>query len=344
MKHLTRNDRFIIYKLLKKGYKKKVIADIIGCHINTITNELKRTCKNTRITKDYNPNKANEIYRGHLKKKGKVSKLLKAPKLTKYIRVKICNHKYSPNACIMEIKSRKLKFEQEIKSVNTIYNAIQKGYIEGLFLEYLPRKREKRKRKIVNKQRRASAGKSIEKRDPSVLLRKDFGHWEMDTMIGKKSNSKTVLVLTERKTRFEIIEVLKRKSADEVVKALNRVEKRYGKCFYSVFKSITVDNGQEFSNCKGMEKSLYRKKKRTNIYYCHPYSSYERGSNENNNNLIRYWLPKHSNFDDVNICNIHIVKDVQLWINDYPRALFDGGTAKSLYIEEMKLLNMPYIY
>lgn len=160
----------------------------------------------------------------------------------------------------------------------------------------------------------------------------------MDCVIGKKSNSKTLLVLTERKTRYEIIEVLKNKTSKEVTKALNRIEKRYGKLFYKIFISITVDNGAEFSDFKAMQKSLYRKGIRTIIYYAHPYSSFERGTNENNNILIRYWLPKSSDFDNYKVCNIHIAKQIENWINNYPRKLFDGGTAREKFEEELAKL------
>lgn len=92
-----------------------------------------------------------------------------------------------------------------------------------------------------------------------------------------------------------------------------------------------------------MEKSIYRKGKRTKIYYCHPYSSWERGSNENNNMLVRYWLPKSSDFDSRAICNIHILKRIQNWMNDYPRKLFDSGTAKEEYIKKLNKIYIQYI-
>ena len=114
----------------------------------------------------------------------------------------------------------------------------------------------------------------------------------MDCVIGKLNNRKTILVLTERKTRYTILEVLKEHTASEVVKALNRIEKRYGSSFYRIFKTITVDNGSEFADYIGMEKSLYRIGNRTKVYYCHPEAPHERGSNEVGNRLIRRFYPK----------------------------------------------------
>lgn len=110
----------------------------------------------------------------------------------------------------------------------------------------------------------------------------------MDTVVGLRGKSKkSLLVLTERKTRKEIIMELKRNTAAEVVKSLNKLERKWGKMFYKVFKTITVDNGSEFADFEGMEKAARRKGSRVKLYYCHPYSSCERGSNENQNRMIR---------------------------------------------------------
>jgi len=97
-----------------------------------------------------------------------------------------------------------------------------------------------------------------------------------------------------------------------------------------VFQSITVDNGSEFADCDSMEKSCLNDGKRTKLFYCHPYSSWERGSNENQNKLIRRWIPKGTpieNFTDEEIARI------EAWINDYPRKIFKGRAAADLFEE-----------
>ncbi len=139
-----------------------------------------------------------------------------------------------------------------------------------------------------------------------------------------------LLTLTERKTREEIIIKIKGKKEEYVIKAINGLERKYGKRFYNKFKSITFDNGVEFNDYEGMEKSCLRKTKRTKIYYAHPYCSGERGSNENNNRMIRRWIPKGTIIDEISKEYIQKIED---WINNYPRAMFDYKSTNMILLE-----------
>lgn len=204
-------------------------------------------------------------------------------------------------------------------------------------MEKLPY-RKKKKKQTVKRARKTAIGTSIEKRPKYIEEREEFGHWEMDCVVGKRRNKKTLLVLTERKTRYELILMLKSKTIDEVRKALNRLEKKLYSGFYNLFKSITVDNGAEFSNPDILEKALYRVGKRTNIFYCHPYSSSERGSNENQNKLVRRHFPKSFDFDML-LKKSDIAK-AQNWINNYPRKMFNGKSAQYLFDIECKKLGL----
>ncbi len=159
----------------------------------------------------------------------------------------------------------------------------------------------------------------------------------MDSVVGKRGckNTKAILAIIERETKQIILELVKDHSSYEVIKALNRIEKRYGRKFYDVFKTITVDNGSEFSDSKGIEKALYRKNNRTQVYYCHPYTSSERGTNEQNNKLIRRHLPKGTDFGNL---TRNDVKRIEKWINEYPRELFDGKNSNYMFQREMEVL------
>ena len=156
----------------------------------------------------------------------------------------------------------------------------------------------------------------------------------MDTVKGKRGVTKScMLVLTERKTREEIIFKLKDQTAASVVEALNRLERKWSDLFAKIFRSITVDNGVEFSDYEGMEQSVLRSdEKRTHVFYCHPYSSWERGSNENQNRLIRRHAPKGEDFDDK---QDHDIEYIETWINNYTRGIFDFRTSEELFGEEL---------
>ena len=186
-------------------------------------------------------------------------------------------------------------------------------------------------------QKRASAGESIENRPDEVKDREVFGHWEMDTVKGKQGVTKScMLVLTERKTRDEIIVKLPDQKAASVVEAIDRLERKWGDMFTKVFRSITVDNGVEFSDYEGLERSvLHEGEKRTFAFYCHPYSSWERGTNENNNRLIRRHIPKGEDFDEKQDKDIEYIEN---WINNYPRGIFSFRTSAQLFDEEVKKL------
>lgn len=341
-KHLTWSDRLVIERMHLKGYKVKDIANAVDHCQSTIYNELRRgryMHTNSDLTEElrYSPDKVQAKYEEQKRNKGAGLKIGGDIELANYIENKIINEKYSPQAALYAAKNEDREFLVEIKSVNTIYSYIRKGIFLNLTMEHLPRKPKKRKEK-VKRAKRASKSVSIERRPKIVDEREQFGHWEMDCVKGKKNNGTTLLVLTERKTRFEIVEVLKACSTNEVRKALNRIEKEYKSSFYSIFNTITVDNGSEFADTQSMEKALYRVGKRADIYYCHPYCSCERGSNENQNILIRYFYPKGSDFDKV--VKRKDVKDVQRWINNYPRRLFDGGTAAGAFKKECEKLKI----
>lgn len=119
-------------------------------------------------------------------------------------------------------------------------------------------------------------------------------------------------------------------TAQSVVRALDRIERRMGASFRNVFRSITVDNGGEFQDCEGMERSRRARKPRTKVYYCHPYSAYERGSNENMNRIVRRFFPKGTSFDQVTASEVAAVEE---WMANYPRRILGWKTPRMLYEE-----------
>lgn len=165
-----------------------------------------------------------------------------------------------------------------------------------------------------------------------AMERKTFGHWEMDSIMGPISSKAALVVLTERLTRCGLLFWVPDHTAANVVAVLDKLERKLGKDFRKVFRSITVDNGCEFQDCAGMEKSIRGRKPRTAVYYCHPYTPNERGSNENMNGIIRRLFPKGTNFDQVTAGE---VAEVEAWLNGYPRRILGWRTAEELFRERL---------
>jgi IS30 family transposase len=186
----------------------------------------------------------------------------------------------------------------------------------------LPVKREGKKRdyKKIKIPHKNLKGTSIEERPPEIDKREEYGHWEMDCVVGNKGGSGAVLlVLSERKHREEIVIKMPAKTQESVVKALDSLERKYGRGFKEKFKTITMDNGSEFLDYKGIERSVKNETEtRVTAYYAHPYSSWERGTNENINKLIRRFIPKGTDIGKISRVKI---KYIENWINNYPRRI-----------------------
>lgn len=339
-KQLKLSDRLKLEALLRAGHSKKEIADVLRVHRSTIYNEIKRgqyEHTNSDLTTEmrYSPELAQQRAEENLKARGKQLKIGNDIKLANYIEDKIINEKYSPAAVIGEIKvqGRESEFNTMI-CTRTLYSYIDKGIFYKLTNKDLPVKaKKKRKYRKVRTQKRAAAGTSIEKRPPEIDTREEFGNWEMDTVVGARGKGKhSLLVLTERKTRNEIIKKLEEHTAAAVVERINELEKEYGDDFQKIFKTITVDNGTEFAYAEQIEQSILSDGKRIDLYYCHPYSSYERGTNENTNKLIRRMYPKGAIFDGVSDEDIEALTK---WINDYPREIFGFHTAAEMFNAEL---------
>ena len=339
-KQLTFTNRLQLETMLKLKTPKRIIAETLGVHISTIYREIKRgtfekkksvwDCfgeKTFVYKKTYSPDIANEKYLQNLRAKGAPLKIDKDIEFANYIENRIVNDGLTPLAVLGEIKAKRLQFKTSI-SINTLYSYIYKGVFLRLSMKYLPLKKDfkpKQKKLVV---RKAPRGLSIEQRPEEVKERNTFGHWEMDCVLGKREKSKVLLVLTERLSRKEIIMDMKDQTSSSVVHCLNILERNYGKLFPKIFRSITVDNGSEFSDYYGLEKSSYGKRKRTTVYYCHPYSSSERGTNERMNREIRRKFPKGIDFNRI---TSEEVKSVETWLNNYPRGILNYQTPNSVF-------------
>ncbi len=341
MKHreLSTNDRIVIETMLNNGHKVKEIADYLHFHECSIYREIARGSymkKNSDWTykKSYSSDLGQKKHAWAASNKGRSLKIGNDIEYADFLEDTVVKMKYSPQAALM--LSQKVGGFNTTICLNTFYNYIDKGVFLRLTNKDLPVKgKRKTHRKIVRVQKRAAAGESIENRPKYIDARDTFGHWEMDTVKGKRGVSKScMLVLTERLTRTNVNEKMDDQKAESVVAILDRLERKWGNMFYKVFKTITVDNGVEFAEYEKMKKSIHGGE-RTNIYYCHPYCSRERGSNENQNRLVRRHIPKGDDMDKYSQAD---VKDIEAWMNDYPRRIFGGETSRERFEKELAKL------
>lgn len=344
-KHLEYKERQLIEYLVNKRKKKRIsvtkLKETIGCSESTIRRELKRGSIVLRTStweeyESYDADKAQRHYDYQATNKGPNLKILKDYDFVEYVEKKIIEDKYSPDAVIMKLEQNGFinpktgrKFKTQI-CTKTLYNYIDKEIFPNLTNKSLPRegRRPKRKQRRVRKALKNRGGTSIWERPEAANKRSELGHWEMDCIEGPKGkDGACLLTMVERKSRKSLIFKIKDQTQDSVINILNRLERKFGRVKFSkTFKTITVDNGSEFLNHQEMERSLRSKtKKRTKIYYCHPYSSWERGSNEQTNGMIRRFIPKGNKIST--IANKDILQ-IEEWLNNYPRRIFDGKSSK----------------
>ncbi len=343
-KDLTLTQRRDLETLLKAGYHKKKIAKQLGVCLATVYNEIKRgECtqkvysytdywgeRHYKQITVYSADKAEYNYRLNQSAHGAPLKIGNDFELVREIENRVINEKISACAALGRIKRENAC--RTVISKTTLYRYIRTGYIFTRLTMQDVKLKPKHHQKATIK--RAPRGTSIEKRPAEIAERNTFGHWEMDCVVGKQGTKETILAFTERLTRYEIVFKMPDHKAATVVHFVNKLEKRYGKNFRKLFKSITVDNGVEFSDFEKLEKSIYGGK-RTNVYYCHPYTSCERGSNERLNREIRRLIPKGT---DLSIYSDKQIKAVETWVNAYPREIFGYATSAELFAAQLQAI------
>ena len=321
-KQLGEKERYQIEALIRAKRTPAEIARQLGYSKRTIERELARGTV-TQLTSGYEyvlrycADAGQRIHEARAHNKGRGLKIGYDHALVKAVTHLIVKEKNSPDAAVL--KYRKETGSEGSICTRTLYHYIERGLFAGIELTDLPRKRRTGARK--EPQRRVALnnmhGRSIDERLAEINERITEGHWEGDTVVGKSGTKACLFVLTERKYNLELVFKLESKTQECVIAVLDKLERKLGsKRFREVFKSITLDNGCENLDMAGMEKSLFTKQPRTTIYYAHPYSAYERGSNEVANCLIRRFVPKGT---DIGKLTNRDVKRIERWMNEYPR-------------------------
>lgn len=332
-RHMTWEDRLRIEALKNAGHSYRFIAEQVGFSVSAVYTEVQRGLylhrdgQTWKEIQRYSATIAQEDADYQATAKGSGLKLGKNYEYAEYVSTKILAG-WSPDSIVGDLVRR----GKWTVSTPTLYRYIDAGYIPNVTNSLLLEKNKRRRTyKQVKKACKASKGKSISQRPEEVNTRSTFGHWEMDSVVGlRDGKGQSLLVLTERMTRFEYIIRVADKTAGSVVSALDTL---FARLPHGVFKSITVDNGSEFQDCTGMECDK-KGNQRTEIYYCHPYRSSERGSNERINRIIRRFYPKKTNFSVITQSSCDGVAE---WINTLPRKILGYATPLELYEQQLLL-------
>lgn len=326
-KHLNAFERGQIELLHKDGLSPYAIAKKLGRSPNTIRNELKRgtvvQIKGIYERHMYFPETGEAVYMKNRKRCGKKFRILECSDFINYVEEKFTEKHHSLDsivgAALVEGKFRR----NEIVCTKTLYNYVSLGILSKIKNIDLPLKLRRSTKKSRTRQNKRKLGTSITERPEEINERKEFGHWEIDTVIGKKSKSDAVLLtLTERLSRKEIIMKVDSKQESSVLEAMQKLIDSMENMGTKIFKSITSDNGSEFSTLSKLEEQEIK------IYFTHPYSAFERGTNERHNGLIRRFIPKGKSINDY---SIDAIVRIEEWMNTLPRKILGYRTPNYIF-------------
>lgn len=343
--HFTWGERLLLqyYYNGTNGYEKIKSPTLLGILLSknerTIRREIKRglvehTTSELLKIMVYNADYAQNDADSKNSAKGPEIKLGKDWELVEGISKLIKKDKYSPYAVLQHFERTNWPSATRICE-KTLYNYIAAGDITDVTEKDLlyEGKRRKPKGKPKRHSNAMNASRSIDKRPKEANDRTVAGHWEMDTVYsGKDCSPSCLLTLTERKTRLEIARKIPDRTAASVKKEIDKIERKMGAlAFRELFISITPDNGVEFSNAEGLERSILNNRQRTQLFFAHPYASYERGTNENHNGIIRRFITKGS---DIGLVKKNSIRKIQDWMNHYPRKILGGRSPLEALVHE----------
>ena len=337
-KHLDKTERNLIEAWLNEGKKQSEIAELLDRSKSTVSREIKRGTTTqlkqvngyTQEVEVYFAETGQAVYDKNREKsqsKGQKAYSQKFWDTFKKAHNKRMftgkNRKYNIKTFVVVYQRKKPS--EKVPTFKTVYNYIHSGefFIKPIDLPVMvtlkPRKNKHSRPKGTNKRK---LGRSISDRSETILNRESIGHWEADLVQGKKGkNEPVVLTLVERLSRYAISRKLINAKSDTVQEALLNITKKEP----NIFDSITFDNGSEFSQAASLEDDSSLD---LEIYFCHAYSAWERGSNENFNKLLREFIPKGESLH--HFTDEEVIEAAQR-INQRVREVNDYRSAEEVY-------------
>jgi len=312
--HLSIDEREVILKMQAQQSSMRQIGERLGRNAGTISRELSR---NVSSTMEYKPHLAQRYYEKRRQASKEPYRLEEDAPLRKYV-VKKLEQYWAPeqiSGCIRQDQGIQI-------SPLTIYSWIYRNRAEGgEFYKYLRQSHRWRRKRRASEDRRGQIPdrRMIDKRPKVVDERKRIGDWEGDTVEGRKGSG-AIVTHVERKTRYTVAVKVADKSADTVTKATLAAMRKLPP---EKVRTMTFDNGREFAGFKELERGLAMRS-----YFARPYHSWERGTNENTNGLLRQFFPKGMDFQMISQRDID--RAVEL-LNNRPRKCLNYRTPAEVF-------------
>lgn len=335
--YMTYDERCRLEALREAGVSVAKIAQQLGFCRKTIYNELHRGAYHKiqerhgyyRDETHYSADKAQQITDYNQGAKGRPLKIGSNQEYADYLEGKMLGKqpdgkldkrcRFSPAAALAEARAE--GFTTTV-CTSTLYSYIDKGIFLHLTNKDLWVKGQQKKRSYEPVRRIAHPQlPSITQRPEEINRRSEPGHWEMDLVVGKKGTKPVLMTLSNRQSREEMIFKLPNRQAATIRGVFDKLERTLPD-FHKKFQTITTDNGSEFLQYEDLTRSIYGGK-RFEVYYCHSYAAWEKGTNENHNRMIRRWYPKGTDFSRVTKKEIAALQD---WMNGYPRKILNWRT------------------
>ena len=326
--HLTAEERHDIEVHLKDGWSKYKIAKHLNRPYNTIKNEITRgtvALYHGKVFR-YKADVGQDRYKQNRCRSVHAYNLLAKADFLKYVVKQFQKEGWSLDACFGNALLHGKFNRNEMVCTKTLYNYVDLGLLPLKNIDLPEKLRRNTKAKQVRENRK-NLGRSIDERPETIDERTEFGHWELDSVLGKKgADEPCALTLVERMTRNAMWLKVKNHSAEAVTEAIQELKKAFGSHFSAVFKTITTDNGSEFAELSAQETE------ETKVYFTHPFSSWEKGTNECHNRMLRRFIPKGKSFSDYSMEDVLFFADR---INALPRKALGYHTPEELFEKEL---------
>ncbi len=324
--HLGLEERGAIKVLRKQGLGIRAIAREVGCAPSTVTNELRRGTpprkSNRGKAPGYSSKLGEAVYRANRAVCRKPLKAKSCKLFIAWVVEQVREHKWSLDSCCGYARLHRLYREDEMVCTCTLYNMVWAGLLPLTPTE-LPEALKRKAKSHKDRENKRKYGQSISSRPEIAVLRIEEGHWEGDTVVGKRAGKEAVVLsLLEKKTQTYLALRIPAKTSEAVMEAMNTLHNQYGDRFAKVFKTIAVDNGSEFSDFAQLEAWG------SQVYFAHPYSSWERPQNERHNGLFRAFVPKGVSIEQYSDEDILAAADE---LNGRPRRKLGYRTPEELF-------------